>query len=108
MVLRLLGAILGAAVSIALLRAWEVGFPWLLFGSFGTGFGLLLSTVLEYRYRVHQRDTILREQNERLGEVSLLNRQLQSELNRQVALDHHKTRFFTNLNHDLRSPLTVI
>lgn len=45
---------------------------------------------------------------ERTRELENTTKQLEVALERQLELDQIKTKFFTNVNHDLRSPLTVI
>jgi signal transduction histidine kinase len=122
------GALLGAAGLAA-------EGPWLALA--GGIAGALAGTAFEYRAQVRQRDEIIREESgdvvrfaqsltRRFEEIQELNRTLESrvdsrtrelketaaELEKALArareLDQLKTRFFNNLNHDLRSPLTVI
>jgi signal transduction histidine kinase len=99
--------------------------------------GGLLGALVNARMQIHWRDGMIREQGEdvlrsvsdlwrRFEEIQRLNqsleekvrertqelenttRQLEVALERQLELDQLKTKFFTNVNHDLRSPLTVI
>ncbi len=99
--------------------------------------GTLLGALWEYRGRLRQRDRRIIAQsedffrsvtslNQRFEEIQELNRtledkvlertrelettgeQLKRALERQIELDQIKTDLITNINHDLRSPLTVI
>ena len=99
--------------------------------------GGLLGAIWEYRDRVRQRDRLIVDQsedffrsvttlNQRFEQIQELNRtledkvhertreleatgqKLQQALERQIELDQIKTDLITNINHDLRSPLTVI
>lgn len=99
--------------------------------------GALLGAVWEYRARVRQRDRLIINQSEdffrsitslnqgfekiqelnrtledkvleRTRELETTGQRLKQALERQIELDQVKTDLITNINHDLRSPLTVI
>ncbi|MGQ0505679.1 MAG: ATP-binding response regulator, partial [Myxococcaceae bacterium] len=53
-------------------------------------------------------DTLEAKVDERTRALQETGKQLEEALLTQVKLDQTKTHFFTNLNHDLRSPLTVV
>ena len=99
--------------------------------------GTLLGALTSSFFLVRQRDVLLEEQNrgllrtveslqrgmqeigrlndtleakveDRTRDLKVATERLEQTLARQVELDQLKTHFFTNINHDLRSPLTVV
>ena len=127
-----------AAWLPALLLAGTGGLPslgWLITG--GAAVGGLVGSQLESWRRLHWQSSVLIEQSqefmqtvtdlqnanidlqnanitleqrvrERTVDLERTSQDLKVALARQLELDQLKTRFFTNINHDLRSPLTVV
>ncbi len=126
----LLGCAVGAVLALLFLPGTGVSWPGWALGLAGGGVGLMLGALAGGIFLVRQRDLLLREQNrdllrsvqslqrlndtleakvgERTRELKVAGEKLEEALRRQVALDQAKTHFFTNINHDLRSPLTVV
>ncbi len=129
-VVSLLGCASGAALAVGVLPLAGATLPLWELGAAGALVGGMLSTIAGGILLVRQRDVLLREQNrdlmrsvqslqqlndslegrveERTRALKLASDQLVEALQRQVELDQAKTQFFTNINHDLRSPLTVV